>query len=157
MHFLDQDLFIRSQSRTPLNRVAGLPWNQWPDSTGIGGRFALEWVADLEWNEWPVWTGIRNYHTNKTLLPGEDSVEVFPEGADVRPPRGFYSLWRLLCLGLHSFKGEDKCIKGKPCSPTSTSCPIPRREPKTRMSLMSLLLMSCLPSDSCQFEGGWSM
>lgn len=42
------------------NQVAGIPWNQWPESSGIAGRNALEWVAGMAWNRWPEWPGIRN-------------------------------------------------------------------------------------------------
>jgi hypothetical protein len=33
-----------------LEPVAGLAWNQWPDSIGMNGRFILESVAELPRN-----------------------------------------------------------------------------------------------------------
>jgi hypothetical protein len=30
--------------------VADLPWNQWPNWRGMGGRFAVESPAEFAWN-----------------------------------------------------------------------------------------------------------
>jgi hypothetical protein len=38
------------RSLYPLPKVAGLPWNQWPLSSGMGGRFAMESAAGFTWN-----------------------------------------------------------------------------------------------------------
>ena len=33
-----------------LGRVAGIPWNRWPECHGITGRNHMERVAVLAWN-----------------------------------------------------------------------------------------------------------
>lgn len=35
----------RSAARRHLRQVAGINRNGWPDSAGLGGRFAPDWVA----------------------------------------------------------------------------------------------------------------
>lgn len=49
----------RSALPTPRKGVAGLHRNRWPASPGMGGRLGVERVAALPWNQWPAWTGIR--------------------------------------------------------------------------------------------------
>ena len=39
-------------------KVAGWPWNRWPDAAGISGRIRVEWVAGCSWNQWPDGCGI---------------------------------------------------------------------------------------------------
>ncbi len=36
--------------RIPLESLAGMKWNRWPESRGISGRFAVESVAGIVWN-----------------------------------------------------------------------------------------------------------
>ena len=36
-----------------LGRVAGIPWNRWPECHGITGRNHMERVAVLAWNTQP--------------------------------------------------------------------------------------------------------
>jgi hypothetical protein len=35
--------------RIPLESVAGMKWNHWPESRGIHGRNALEYASCPEW------------------------------------------------------------------------------------------------------------
>ena len=53
-----------ARSAAPTGGVAALPWNQWQDSPGIGGSFAvisgsfrLESAAGLLWNQWQLSCG----------------------------------------------------------------------------------------------------
>jgi hypothetical protein len=46
--------------------VAGLPWNQWPDEPGMGGRITVECPAGWAWNTQGEWDKI--YFMAKTIL-----------------------------------------------------------------------------------------
>jgi hypothetical protein len=39
-------------------KVAGWPWNGWPDVAEISGRMRVERVAGWSWNQWPDGCGI---------------------------------------------------------------------------------------------------
>jgi hypothetical protein len=58
-----------SRVATSLKGVAGMLWNQWPDSSGMGGRLGVEWVAGLDRNthkeKWEALLGFR-----ASSLPG---------------------------------------------------------------------------------------
>jgi hypothetical protein len=58
--------------RFPVEWVAGLAWNQWPDCRGIGGRFGVELVATLPWNTQPgvktIWQGLQRIMDVATAL-----------------------------------------------------------------------------------------
>jgi hypothetical protein len=47
-----------SVAPNPRSGVAALPWNQWQDSRGISGSFAMEWPAAFVWNQWQDSRGI---------------------------------------------------------------------------------------------------
>ena len=47
-----------ARSAAPTGGVAALPWNQWQDSPGIGGSFAVESAAAFAWNRRQVYYGI---------------------------------------------------------------------------------------------------
>ena len=36
--------FLNTDGRIPLESVAGMKWNLWPDSRGITGRFGVEYA-----------------------------------------------------------------------------------------------------------------
>ena len=41
---------LSGSGRLAVESMAGLAWNQWQLSRGIGGRLAMESVAGLAWN-----------------------------------------------------------------------------------------------------------
>ncbi|MBM9514708.1 hypothetical protein, partial [Desulfogranum marinum] len=38
--------------------MAGIEWNPWPESIGMGGRNEMESPAGIPWNQWPDCSGI---------------------------------------------------------------------------------------------------
>ena len=45
---------LKISGRDQMESVAGMKWNQWPRSNGIGGRDQMESVAGIIWNLHPV-------------------------------------------------------------------------------------------------------
>ena len=49
--------------RYPPKTMAGIEWNPWPESIGMGGRNEMESPAGIPWNQWPDCPGILTLET----------------------------------------------------------------------------------------------
>ncbi|MBM9512602.1 hypothetical protein, partial [Desulfogranum marinum] len=49
--------------------MAGIEWNPWPESIGMGGRNEMESPAGIPWNQWPDCSGILNFISLVQLEP----------------------------------------------------------------------------------------
>ncbi|MBM9515270.1 hypothetical protein, partial [Desulfogranum marinum] len=47
--------------------MAGIEWNPWPESIGMGGRNEMESPAGIPWNQWPDCSGILKQISFRTI------------------------------------------------------------------------------------------